>query len=96
MPNPNELWLNDGAGVFTKSDQDFSSVYSVHGRDVAFGDLDADGDLDAFFANDLTQFGPAGESVEEVWLNSRDTPTALDATPEPLRTSRICLPLTQR
>ncbi len=44
----NEVWLNDGKGQFTKSDQVLVSSESAA---VALGDLDGDGDLDAFVVN---------------------------------------------
>jgi RHS repeat-associated protein/uncharacterized repeat protein (TIGR01451 family) len=54
-----EIWLNDGSGVFSlgysKPDADC--------RDVALGDLNGDGALDAFLAN--------GWPANEIWLNLR-------------------------
>ena len=44
----NEVWLNDGKGVFTISDQ---NLVSPESSSVALGDLDSDGDLDAFVTN---------------------------------------------
>jgi hypothetical protein len=44
----NEVWLNDGKGVFVKIDQ---SLVSTESSSVALGDLDGDGDLDAFVTN---------------------------------------------
>jgi hypothetical protein len=44
----NSVWLNDGSGHLTDTGQDFGSRNSRH---VALGDLDGDGDLDAWVAN---------------------------------------------
>ncbi|HLF24739.1 MAG TPA: FG-GAP-like repeat-containing protein [Anaerolineae bacterium] len=58
---PNDLvWLNDGAGYFTDSEQ---RLGSSNGQAVALGDVDGDGDLDAFVGN--ADFGRA----DEVWWN---------------------------
>ena len=56
-PKANRLWLNDGIGTFTDSGLSLGDGAT---RSVALGDLDGDGDLDAFTAN----FG-----ANEVWFN---------------------------
>ena len=52
-----EVWLNNGSGVFTVSTP---SLGSSESRGVALGDLDKDGDIDAFVTNN---------GADEVWLN---------------------------
>lgn len=54
--NANTVWLNDGGGEFTL-DQSLGDSVSVG---VALGDLDGDGDLDAFVAN---------MGANKVWFN---------------------------
>jgi hypothetical protein len=54
---PDTIWLNDGAGQFSDSGQRLGSSST---EAVALGDLDGDGDLDAFVATDW---------INAVWLN---------------------------
>ncbi len=55
----NRVWLNDSTGIFTNSGQYLGNASSLA---VDLGDLDADGDLDAFVANDDGQ-------PNTVWFN---------------------------
>jgi hypothetical protein len=52
---PNLVYFNNGSGVFTDSGQSITDPLLTYPRslDVKLGDLDADGDLDAFVANSL-------------------------------------------
>lgn len=56
---PDSVWLNNGSGSFTSNGQSLGNSDS-HG--VALGDLDGDGDLDAFVANFNSQ-------PNRVWFN---------------------------
>ncbi|HRQ37824.1 MAG TPA: FG-GAP-like repeat-containing protein [Chloroflexota bacterium] len=57
--DPDEVWLNDGNGNFTDSGQRLGNSQSY----AVLGDLDGDGDLDAFVAN---------TEGNEVWFNQGD------------------------
>ena len=61
---PNKVWLNDGTGNFSDSGQSLGSSISAG---VALGDVDGDGDLDAFVSN-IGYYG--GDPANKVWLNN--------------------------
>jgi hypothetical protein len=54
----NRVWVNDGSGSFSDSGQALGYSDS---RAVALGDVDGDGDLDAFVAN--------ANQANRVWVN---------------------------
>ncbi|MDC0937259.1 FG-GAP-like repeat-containing protein, partial [Pirellulales bacterium] len=53
-----EIWINDGAGQFSSNGQRVD-IFGL--RTGALGDLDGDGDLDAYFAN--------SQGPDQVWYN---------------------------
>ena len=62
----NRVWLNQGGGVFSTAEViDFGSATGENSRDVAVADLNNDGYLDIFIANE-----DAGNAV---WLNNGDS-----------------------
>jgi hypothetical protein len=88
---PDRVWLNDGAGHFSDSGQRLGEFPSTA---VALGDLDGDGDPDAFVAtrgsalvwlnNGAGQFSDSGQRLGNqragaVWLGDLDGDKDLDA-----------------
>ena len=63
---PNFVWINDGRGSFSDSGQRLGNRWSTS---VALGDLDNDGDLDAFVTNETLRRAFTDEQANTVWFN---------------------------
>jgi hypothetical protein len=63
---PDQIWLNNGKGVFTNSGQNIGNAVKRN-RSIALADLNGDGFLDVFIAND--QIGNPIGCPNEVWIN---------------------------
>jgi hypothetical protein len=90
LNGPNVVWLNDGHGCFVSNGQRLmrkrgaNSHAAVHSVAVALGDLDSDGDLDAFVGNCCRSTGGfsidrhgvtrplhlVAQPYDTVWLNN--------------------------
>ena len=70
IPSYSQIWLNDGRGNFTGSGQQLGIQGS---QAAALGDLDGDGDIDVFSANDSAVIDAQGDlernQPDRVWLN---------------------------
>ncbi len=60
------IWINDGGGIFSDCEQDLSTGFS---SGIGLGDLDGDGDLDAFIAHGQLGLSEGGGLPNEVWWN---------------------------
>jgi hypothetical protein len=64
---PNMVWLNNGKGIFSDSDVRLGSNCSW---DVAAGDFNSDGKLDAFVVGSLWGTNRLSPAPAQIWLNT--------------------------
>ena len=64
--SPDRIWLNDGAGSFSRAELEIGNTSS---RGVAIGDLDGDDDLDAFVISGGLFSLEFGAGPNKVWFN---------------------------
>jgi len=74
------VWLNDGEGSFVNSRLPLDGVYS---SDAGLGDLDGDGDLDAFVVHGQLWRDSGGGLPNKVWLNETVPSTPVSTSPFP-------------
>ena len=88
-PAPDRLYLNRGDGTFQDATAQFALRRDGKGLGVALADIDLDGDLDVFIANDSVQHffyrndQPAGRWVETGQLLSPQFDPGADLPPPP-------------
>ncbi len=73
--DPMRLYVNDGSGKFSDATagSGFDTATSLHTISIAFGDYDADGDLDVAMAHWGTPRNPASPGeTESLWRNDSD------------------------
>ncbi|MBN1656914.1 MAG: PKD domain-containing protein, partial [Anaerolineae bacterium] len=86
LNQPDRVWWNDGTGHFVDSGQLLGNLHSYR---VAVGDLDGDGDLDAFTAGQTLIMPGVGNRI---WLND-GTGHFVDSGQRPGNTASIAIDL---
>ena len=75
-PESDEIWFNDGKGVFNKGD--FSTI-KRHTNDAKLKDIDKDGDLDIYTAYEYNIDNPSSNITNYIWINDgKGNFTAID------------------